>query len=339
MGGEQNNENYNDMSKGLKETKDTIIKEKFISQYPIPINIGSMTTILEQMKYCVCKIYNDNGNGSGFFCKILSENENRVIPVLITNFHVLNQKHIKENRKICFSFYDDIYKRSIIVDNDRRVYFEEKKYDITIIEIKNKDNIKIGDNINNYLELDEKIFIEKGAYLSNSSIYNISYSITGKACVSYGLLKSINDIEIEHLCSTEKGSSGSPILNLLNNKVIGIHKSCENTQNCNIGSSLIMPINEFINNKYNLNNYIQKNNDIYLNNPKNDQNMNEFNVNMNNNNYNKSYSYKCQYKNNNNNYNNNPSFLYNVKYNNNNNNQKYKDNKNNYLIYDNKVTI
>ena len=41
-----------------------------------------------------------------------------------------------------------------------------------------------------------------------------------------GIIKNINEdnYTIEHLCSTERGSSGSPILNLLNYKVIGIHK-------------------------------------------------------------------------------------------------------------------
>ena len=48
-----------------------------------------------------------------------------------------------------------------------------------------------------------------------------------KAVVSYGILKSRCEkktYNLSHLCSTEKGSSGSPILNLLNNKVIGLHK-------------------------------------------------------------------------------------------------------------------
>jgi len=37
-------------------------------------------------------------------------------------------------------------------------------------------------------------------------------------------ITSIDNLEIKHTCSTEYGSSGSPILNLETNKVIGIHK-------------------------------------------------------------------------------------------------------------------
>ena len=35
-------------------------------------------------------------------------------------------------------------------------------------------------------------------------------------CVSYGILNNIQNYEIIHLCSTDNGSSGSPIINLKN---------------------------------------------------------------------------------------------------------------------------
>ena len=52
-----------------------------------------------------------------------------------------------------------------------------------------------------------------------------------------------------HKCSTEKGSSGSPILNT-NNKVIGVHKE-GHTSNFNKGSFLNFPIKEFFKKNYN----------------------------------------------------------------------------------------
>ena len=57
----------------------------------------------------------------------------------------------------------------------------------------------------------------------------------------------MNNNEINHKCCTEKGSSGSPILNLSNNKVIGIHKSHSINHNFNVGSLLKYPILNFIN--------------------------------------------------------------------------------------------
>ena len=52
-----------------------------------------------------------------------------------------------------------------------------------------------------------------------------------------------------HKCSTEGGSSGSPILNL-KNKLIGIHKETDNN-NKNKGTFLNFPIKEFIKIYYN----------------------------------------------------------------------------------------
>ena len=67
--------------------------------------------------------------------------------------------------------------------------------------------------------------------------------------VSYGTIKDINlldNFDIRHLCCTEKGSSGSPILNLFTNKIIGIHKGTHNNHNYNKGTLLIYPFNDFI---------------------------------------------------------------------------------------------
>ena len=54
------------------------------------------------------------------------------------------------------------------------------------------------------------------------------------------------------MCSTDNGSSGSPILNLENNKVIGIHKQGSNNFNYNKGTLLKYPLNDIIK-KYNKN--------------------------------------------------------------------------------------
>ena len=43
--------------------------------------------------------------------------------------------------------------------------------------------------------------------------------------MSYGISKEIYNCIIKHTCNTKPGSSGSPILNLENNKVIGLHKA------------------------------------------------------------------------------------------------------------------
>lgn len=69
-----------------------------------------------------------------------------------------------------------------------------------------------------------------------------------KVAVSYGIIKGRFEdkkYSFRHFSHTEKGSSGSPILNLSNNKIIGIHRAAANDYN--LGSFLSDAINEFIN--------------------------------------------------------------------------------------------
>ena len=104
------------------------------------------------------------------------------------------------------------------MDNKRKKY-SSVKYDITIIEIKKEDNIKY------FLDLDENLFSENSEIsYEGESIYIIQYPRDQKAVVSFGSLKAIENYDMVHLCSTEMGSSGSPILNLSSKKIIGIHK-------------------------------------------------------------------------------------------------------------------
>ena len=112
---------------------------------------------------------------------------------------------------------------------------------MTIIEIKNSDNLNV-----NYLELEEKLFEDNSElYYENKSIYILHYPNQGKASVSYGITKKIENGEINHLCSTQPGSSGSPILDLNNNKVIGIHKGSLKDKNINLGTLLRKPLEQF----------------------------------------------------------------------------------------------
>ena len=79
------------------------------------------------------------------------------------------------------------YKNNEIDINKKMIYIN-KKYDVTIIEIK-----KEKENINKFLELDENIFNEN-PILYNESIYILQYSKYDKeqkAAISYGRFKQI----------------------------------------------------------------------------------------------------------------------------------------------------
>ena len=125
--------------------------------------------------------------------------------------------------------------------------FSDIEYDIMILNIENNENF--GDIL--YLELDENLFKENSEKIYES-IYILHYP-NKNALVSYGYgIRKLNIYNIEHKCYTELGSSGSPILNLSNNKVIGIHKAYKNEpkiEDCfNLGTLLKYPL-EKINKK------------------------------------------------------------------------------------------
>ena len=220
------------------------IKEKYLEDYPIPITAESTEIILNQMKKCICKIYMDNGSkGTGFFCKVPFPDKDHLVPFLITNNHIINESYLKKDKRIDFTINNDRIEKKLVIGN-RRVYTSEL-YDSTIIEIfENKDDIK------DFLELDFDINSEffNNKYI-NKSNYTLQYPNNEKVSVSYGIIKAIdllNNHNITHLCSTDKGSSGSPILNVLTNKLIGIHKGANNNHNFNKGILLIYPFKEFI---------------------------------------------------------------------------------------------
>ena len=106
----------------------------------------------------------------------------------------------------------------IDLTKERKKYFS-KEYDIAAIEIKENDGVK------EYLELDDNILKDKEKiYYEKKSKYILHYLYGNDICVSYSILNRINKYDIIHACSTDNGSSGSPILNLKNNKVMGMHK-------------------------------------------------------------------------------------------------------------------
>ena len=74
----------------------------------------------------------------------------------------------------------------------------------------------------------------------------MQYPGINEPSVSYGITKYLDNLSFTYNCSTTFGSSGSPILNLANNKVIGIHIGSSRTHDYNIGIFLINPIIDFI---------------------------------------------------------------------------------------------
>ena len=188
--------------------------------------------ILDQMNKCVCKVYFEhNGISTGFFCFIPYNNIK--FPVLIVNNNVIDEEFIKKNETISLELNNE--KKAINI-KDKKIY-TNMEYNITIIEI---DPDK--DFIYNFLEIDQNMFKEGEIFCKDQPIYLLQYDK-----VSFGVLKKIDYDEqrIDHACSSDRDSGGSPIMNLSNNRVIGMHYGYQKNTNINIGTFLKKPFMEF----------------------------------------------------------------------------------------------
>ena len=118
------------------------------------------------------------------------------------------------------SFLNDKELTEIIID-DNRLIFTDHELDVSFIEIKEKDKvnnkIQFLEIYNNNLNNDEEIFNIK------SSVYILNYLYGRSIVASFGVIEKIKNTDIYYSCNTSYGSSGSPILCLKTNKVIGIH--------------------------------------------------------------------------------------------------------------------
>ena len=217
-------------------------EEKKIIDSVDPVKIEDILKILNQLINCICKIKIKGVYGTGFFCKIPFKNE--TIKVFMTNYHVLNKEVLKNIKKLNLLLNDE--KEVIIIDlRINRKFFFNKEYDITLMELKEEDKIK------DYLELDDNLFNNNSEIIyEDKSIYILQYPNGKNACVSYGVLNNISEYNIMHKCCTDNGSSGSPILNLETNKVIGIHTK-GTSFNYNMGILLKFPLSFFVNKKVN----------------------------------------------------------------------------------------
>lgn len=192
---------------------------------PLPL----LRKIVSQYKYA-CKIINENILGTGFFCRI------HLIPVLITCNHVFDSNfkekiHIKVDER----YYD------LLLDNQRFIY-TSKKYDTTMIEIKDDDGLSMV----KFLEIDKNIYgINIKKFLKDLSVYILHHEKGGELKYSPGTISLTEGINLYYTCQTEPGSSGGPIINTNSLKVIGIHKGYSKLKKRNFGRLIIEPIKEF----------------------------------------------------------------------------------------------
>jgi surface protein len=161
----------------------------------------------------------------------------------MTNYHIINDQFLQNNKNIKISINNKKIIEEININEIKIIYSSPiDKYDIMILKL--KENNKY-----NYLELDQDLYKDK-------SIYILHYPNEDNVSISFGCgiknaKKSDDEYYIKHLCYIKESSSGSPILNLSTNKVIGIHiestLNSENSSKFNKGILLKFPLNEMKN--------------------------------------------------------------------------------------------
>ena len=215
---------------------------------PIPLDLAN------KVSRSICKITikmnEETENGTGFFMNISNSKK-----CLITNYHVINSKLINESIEIEIWNHK---KMKLNLNNYNIKYFELPK-DITVIQIKNTD--KIYKDIE-FLDYDRN-YINGYKIYKNADIFSIQHPCGKDASCASGRIIDINDFEFDHDISTDKGSSGCPIILLNNNidliQVIGIHKFGYKSQPINGGTfigEIFKEINEDLTSNIVNNNYI-----------------------------------------------------------------------------------
>ena len=213
---------------------------------------GSEPKPLEESEHkdkgnCICKI-NGKGIGTGFFCKI--EYEKELVPVLITNYHVIDDKFVESNNSL--DVYINGKPKFININKNKIIYSSSNnEYDIMIIRLQDGE-------INNYLKIDDNIFKNTEQAYRNVPIYILHYpGKHEKAQISFNEedkkgIEKLDEYSIKHYCTTDNGSSGSPILSAMTNKIIGIHRGGYDNKKgkkYNYGTFLKYPLIELNKNK------------------------------------------------------------------------------------------
>ena len=196
-----------------------------------------ISQFIEKSSNSTCKIINEEGYGSGFFCRIpYTEDGNSYLNVLLTCQHVLKKDVVFSKDRDIKIIINDVEK--IITLRKARKKWSDKNLDYSCIEIKEKDNLD-----NDYYQLDDLIF--KKDYANDLFLKKNYNNITifaimkgGERGNDNGNIIKIEENNFIHNCNTYEGCSGGVIVNKNKNSVIGMHRgSFKNSKNEEVQNS------------------------------------------------------------------------------------------------------
>ena len=201
-------------SEFIKEVKNKIkADEVIIGPKPIPLKIANK--VMKSICKITIKIKEEIAHGTGFFMKYSDS-----LKCLITCYHVIYPE--LENENIEIEIFNN--KKMKLTFDNRYIKYIEKPKDITIIEIKESDDIFEDIEFLSY----DKNYEDGYIIYKDADIFSIEHPYGDDAACASGKIINIYEYEFDHNISTDNGSSGCPILLLNNNinmiQVIGIHK-------------------------------------------------------------------------------------------------------------------
>ena len=262
--------------KNQTELYNSIFQSKFIKE----LELAGLSTPIWLAKKSICKIVLNNPKfgeirGSAFCCLIPLINKKNKIPALIANNHLLSEENLTIGNKIILE-YDSNNGYAFTIDENTKLY-SSREYDITIIEMKNYNDISnqlifmdIDEDIFNDIDFIKKNFYKKKAYILQYAkpSYGNEHNKKGGYIIKKNIEEFTKDKEysieegdiiindernIMHNIPTSPGAGGGPIISHNKFKVLGLHvgkimKSSNEYRG--IGNLLKLPIQEFINEFY-----------------------------------------------------------------------------------------
>jgi V8-like Glu-specific endopeptidase len=192
---------------------ENIKKENIILENGEIVDFKNLKKIMNSgLKKCVCIIFTKEKlkYGTGFFCNIKQKN----MKVIITNNHIIDKEFLNKEKRLNIKIEEEEKEINLELN---RYKMTDDNLDYTIIEIIKEDNI------NNYIDIDENIYIDN--YINNQ-IFCMQYPGGKELKYSHGRINGKKNGLILYSIESGGGSSGSPILLFNNLKVIGLHKGC-----------------------------------------------------------------------------------------------------------------
>jgi len=194
-------------------------------------------------KNSICLIQASKGMGTGFFIKFPFPSFDHPLYGIMTNNHVLDAEQLSPHSYFTI-VADSSERRHRIFIDDNLFLFTSELIDVTFVQL-HQDVIR---RIN-----PEFLYPGQDSHKEDRVVV-LQHPHGGELSFSQGMILSDWGFDYLHTCSTDYGSSGSPLLNNYF-EVVGIHKMRRVSEKANVATRISV-IQHAIKNMYNL--YIKR---------------------------------------------------------------------------------